>query len=238
MITSSLDYAPFSVRSIPEGERPRERLILHGPDAVSSIELIAIVLGSGSHGTSVIQVAQELMARFGSLQGIAEATIQELRQIKGMGSTKAAQLKASFSLGERASKPLEMTKPCVKTPVQAYMLVKDFLQSARKEHFVVILLDAKCCVIAQETVAIGTLSQALVHPREVFYPAIRHTAAGLVLVHNHPSGDPTPSEEDIEVTRMLIDAGRTMGIPVQDHIIVGNEAYASIRQSFPALKFN
>lgn len=238
MITSSLNIPSISVKVIPEGERPRERLLLQGPDVLTSIELIAVVLGSGSQGQSVLQVAQELMVRFGSLQGIAEATIQELCQIRGMGSTKAAQLKAAFALGERAAKPSETTRPLVKTPRQAYLLVKDNLQSARKEHFMVILLDAKCCVIAQETVAIGILSQALVHPREVFYPAIRHTAAGLVLAHNHPSGDPTPSQEDIEMTHALIHAGRTMGIPVQDHIIVGREDYVSMRQSISNLQFD
>ncbi len=227
----------MTVKAIPEGERPRERLLLHGPEVVSSTELIAVILGSGSQGHSVLQVAQELMLRFGSVQKIAEATIQELCQIRGLGSTKAAQLKAAFALGERAAKPIESTRPCVKTPKQAYLLVKNFLENARKEHFMVILLDAKCCVIAQEVVAVGTLSQALVHPREVFYPAIRHTAAGLVLAHNHPSGDPTPSHEDLSSTKLLIDAGKTMGIPVQDHIIVGKDSYVSIRESHRDLKF-
>ena len=176
-----------------------------GPTQFLTIELLAIVIGSGTQGMPVIQLAQELLTKFGSLQAIANATIQELCQIRGLGSTKAAQeLKAAFTLGLRAARPEGNSRKCLKTPHQAYLWLRDELEQAKREQFMVLLLDIKCCAITHEIVAIGTLSRALIHPREVFYPAVRHTASSLVLAHNHPSGDPTPSPEDIDITQILI----------------------------------
>lgn len=221
---------PYSIWSLPQDERPRERLHRCGAEALSTSELIAIILGSGMKGRPVLQLAHEIVAHFGSAQGLSDATVSELCQIKGLGAVKAIQLKAAFSLGARLSKQVISPKYRIEHPVHAYNLVKDELATEKREFFVVILLDTKGYVIAQEVVAIGTLSETLVHPREVFYPAVRHKAASLILVHNHPSGDPTPSGEDHEVTEQLINAGSMMSIPVHDHLIIGASSYCSMRQ--------
>lgn len=220
----------YSIHSLPEAERPRERLMRHGPEAMASSELIAIILGSGMKGIPVLQLAQEIIIRFGTMQELAEATVEELCQIKGLGQAKALQLKAAFSLGVRMFRQAPTTKYRIEHPLHAYHLVKDELERERRELFVVILQDVKGCAIGYHVVAIGTLSNALVHPREVFYPAIRHHAATIILAHNHPSGDPTPSPQDHEVTASLIEAGRLMGIPVNDHLIIGDKTYVSLRQ--------
>lgn len=220
----------YSIQQIPEAERPRERLVRHGPESLTAAELIAIVLGSGSKTTPVLQLAQTVVARFGSLQQLSEATIQELCQIKGIGHAKAIQLRAVFSLGQRLSRQSMTAKYKIEHPVHAYNLVKDEMSAEKRELFIVILQDAKGCVIGHHVVSIGTLTHVPVHPREVFYPAIRHTAAAMILVHNHPSGDLTPSKQDIDLTRKLIDVGRIIGIPVNDHLIISNCGYISLRQ--------
>lgn len=225
-MTNTLSY---SIRSLPEEERPRERLHRYGAEAMSTAELIAILLGSGTKGRSVLQLAHEIVAHFGSIQCLSEATVAELCEIKGLGIAKAVQLKAAFNLGVRLSKQTASPKYRVEHPLHAYNLVKEELSQEKREILVVILLDTKGCVITQETISIGTLSETLVHPREVFYPAIRHKAASLILVHNHPSGDPTPSKEDYEITELLAKVGKMMAIPINDHLIIGRTSYTSLR---------
>lgn len=221
----------YSVLDLPPNERPRERLLEHGPDVLSSIELIAVLLGSGVKGLPILQLSQEIMSHFGSLQNLAEATIEELCQIKGLGTAKAIQLKAALNLGVRLARNQTPAKYQVKTPLHAYHILKDKFEHAMKEHFMAILLDVKGYVICSETIAIGTLTSTLVHPREVFYPAIRHRAVAMVLAHNHPSGDSTPSTEDIEITKTLVAVGRLVGIFVNDHIIIGKNQYTSLREA-------
>lgn len=223
---------PYTIHQMPENERPRERLKQYGPEAISSAELIAIILGSGTKGCSVLQMAQDLLVRFGSLQNFAEASLEELQQVKGLGIAKAIQLKAALSLGIRASKQTIFHKFKILHPLHAYHYIKDELEHENRELVIVLLQDSKGGVLSHQVISIGTFSQALVHPREVFRPAIRHHAASLVLVHNHPSGDPTPSNEDIEVTRILIEAGYLMDIPLNDHLVVGHGSYVSLRQEF------
>ncbi len=221
---------PYSVLSLPEEERPRERLLKNGPETLSAAELIAIILGSGTKTTPVLQLAQTIVAHFGGLAQLAQATVQELCQIKGIGSAKAIQLKAVFGLGLRLSKQTAGVKYKIEHPVHVYHLVKDQLQTEKREFFIAILQDAKGCVIEQHIVSIGSLTQVSVHPREVFYPAIRHKAASLILVHNHPSGDLTPSKKDCELTRQLIQVGLIVGIPVNDHLIISERGYVSLRE--------
>jgi DNA repair protein RadC len=223
-------FTGYSIQQLPESDRPRERFLQHGPEAMSSAELIAILLGSGTQGMPVLKLAHEIVTRFGGLKQLAEATIEELCQIRGVGLAKAVQLKACFNLGLRVSKQDVSQKYRIENPLHAYHLLKDELQKETREVFVTILLDTKGGVITHLVVSIGTLSNTLVHPREVFYPAIRHKAASIILAHNHPSGDPTPSQEDYEVTKDLIRAGHLMGIPVNDHIIIGGHGYTSLRQ--------
>ena len=220
----------YTVRSLPVEERPRERLLAHGPEVLGTSELLAILLGSGMRGKSVIELSREILAHFGSLQGLAEASVAELCEIKGLGQTKAILLKAAVSLAHRISAKSDGAKPKITQPIHAYHLLKDELEYQKQEHFMVILLNTKGEVMQTEVVAIGTLSRALVHPRDVFQPAIRHKAASLLLVHNHPSGDPTPSKEDIAMTAKIRAAADLLSIPIQDHVIIGRQCYASLRE--------
>ena len=220
----------YSIHDLPPSERPRERLLKHGPEAMSSIELIAIIFGSGSRNISVLNLAQQILMQFGSLQKLSEATISELCEIKGVGLAKALQLKAALNLGLRTSKQTQNVKFQITHPIHAYHFIKDEIEKEQKELFYTILQDVKGCVISHHLISIGTLSNVLVHPREVFHPAIRHHAASIILAHNHPSGDPTPSSQDYEITKNLCDAGKVIGIPVNDHIIVGQASYISLRQ--------
>lgn len=219
----------YSVQSLPEADRPRERLLRHGAEVMTTAELIAILLGSGMKGTPVLKLAQEVVSRF-SMEKLAEATVAELCEIKGLGPAKALQLKAAINIGLRVARKAQPAKQKIEHPTHAYHLIKDELEKEKRELFMVILQDTKGFAIGHQVVAIGTLSHALVHPREVFYPAIRNHAASIILAHNHPSGDPTPSPQDYEVTESLVNAGRLMGIPVNDHIIIGHQCFVSLRQ--------
>jgi DNA repair protein RadC len=175
-------------------------------------------------------LAQQVLVEFGNLQQLADATIQELRQIKGIGLAKAIQLRAVFNLGLRLSKQNIAAKYKIEHPLHAYNLVKDEMLSEKRELFVVILQDVKGCSLGHHIVSIGTLTETPVHPREVFYPAIRNKAVSIILVHNHPSGDLTPSKKDCDLTRNLISVGELLGIPVNDHIIISEQGYLSLRQ--------
>ena len=222
---------PYSVLNLPPEERPRERLERYGAEIMSTAELIAVILGTGTKGSPVLQLANELVSRFGSIKGLAEATLTELKEIRGLGHAKAIQLKAAFSLGIRLSSQNVTCKYLIDNSMHAYQLVKEELANEKREVFLALLLDAKGYLICQQTVSIGTLTQTLVHPREVFYPAIRHKAASIILAHNHPSGDPTPSQDDHEVTTQLVSVGKLISIPVHDHIIIGDGKFISMRQT-------
>lgn len=226
----------LDIHKLPENERPRERLLMQGADSLTSVELIAILLGSGTKAKPVLQLAQELVMHFGDLTRLAEATVEELCQIKGIGKAKAIQLKAAMSLSLRLSKQAYLPGSRIDHPSHAYQLIRELVRNETREIFLVILQDIKNSLICVETVSIGTLSNSLVHPREVFYPAIRHKAASLILAHNHPSGDPTPSPQDYRVTETLIEAGKLIGIHVNDHLIVGYNSFVSLRQQ--GFRFN
>lgn len=215
------------LKNLPKCDRPRERMLQHGAESVATVELIAIVLGSGVKGKSVLLLANEILSHFGSLEALASATIAEICQIKGVGVAKAIQLISSIHLGRRLGNIVE-ERPLVNSSKLAYSLVRDRLEKEKREVLICLMLDTKHRLIHQEVISIGTLSLTLVHPREVFYPAIRHKAASVVLAHNHPSGDCTPSLEDIRITEILVEAGRLISIPVEDHIVVGHAKFSSI----------
>lgn len=221
----------MTIKTLPDQEKPRERLQLNGAEALSSSELLAIILGSGTKGYSVFELSKDLISQFGGLRNLAEASIEELKQIKGLGQAKAIQLKAALTLGKRAYNPSYQSRYKVQTPEHAYHYLKDSLINETREVLVSLLLDVKGYVIAKKIVSVGTLTHTLVHPREVFYDAIRHKASSLVIAHNHPRGDPTPSNEDIVMTRQLIKAGELMGIPLQDHLIIGAKTFISLRET-------
>ncbi len=220
----------YALRNLPSEDRPRERLLKGGAESLSLSELLAILLSTGTKGKSSLLLAQEVLARFGSLSGLLEASIAELEEIKGIGSAKAISLKAALEIASRATGTDRAEKPPARTSNEIYALVKDCLGNAKQEMLMVVLRDVKGRAIHQELIGIGTLSEVLVHPREVFYPAVRHKAHSLVVVHNHPSGDPTPSKADIDLTAVLVQSGRVMGINLADHLIVGAGKYTSLRQ--------
>lgn len=220
----------YCLQKLPPQERPRERFIALGAEALSATELIAIILGNGHKTKSVLELAREIVIHFGTLKALAEATLEELTAIKGVGKAKAIQLKVAFHLSIRLSKQVSAHKYLIEHPIHAYHLLKEELENEKRELFVVILQDVKGYVICHEVVSIGSLTQALVHPREVFYPAIRHKAASLIVAHNHPSGDPTPSSQDLELTQILIQSSQLIGIPLHDHLIIGSQSYYSLRE--------
>lgn len=220
----------FTIRHLPHSERPREKMIQNGPKSLSTVELLAILLGSGTRQTPVLQLAQELMAHFGTLENLAESSVAELRQIKGIGLAKAIQLKAAFGLSSKLVRPAIPEKIRIDHPEHAYHLLKDELIHEKRELFIIIMLDIRGYVICYDTVSIGTLTSTLVHPREVFYPAIRNKAASIILAHNHPSGDLSPSTQDLQLTKALKDAGQLIGIPVTDHLIIAHTGFLSFKQ--------
>ena len=220
----------FTIHDLPRQERPRERLQKFGAEALSAQELLALVIGRGIPKKSVMNIAQELLARFGNVKAIGQATIEELSQIKGIGLAKAAQIKASFELGRREELEPELKNFDIKDPESVVKAIRASIKDKAKEHFKLILLNPRNKIIGISTISIGTLNASLVHPREVFKDAIMHTAASVVLAHNHPSGDPEPSEDDITITKRLIEAGKILGIEVMDHIIIAKNGFFSFKE--------
>lgn len=216
------------IKSLPAEERPRERLLSEGVDSLSLAELIAIILGSGTQGKSVLDLSQELLERFGGLEKLLDASIVELMQIKGIGKARAIALKAVFGLALKCRKPRGMDKYLISSPKEAFEIAGAEIGHLSQEVLLVILRDVRGYLIHHEQVSIGTLSQVLFHPREIFYPAVRHKAHSLILAHNHPSGDPKPSQADLELTRKLQHASQVMGIRLDDHIIVCRNKFCSL----------
>ena len=220
----------FTIHDLPVSERPRERLQKLGVEALSAQEILALILGRGIAGESVMVTAQRLLSRFGSLKGIAAASVEEMSQVKGIGLAKSAQIKAAFELASRVDGYSEAgDKPIVKTPEDVASLVRGKLKDKKKEYFLALLLDTRNQLIRAAEISVGSLDSSIVHPREVFKEAIAASAASVIFVHNHPSGDPEPSEDDISLTKRLAQAGEIVGIDVLDHIIVGDKKYLSLK---------
>jgi DNA repair protein RadC len=218
----------FTIHDLPKDERPRERLVKFGEQALSAQELLQLILGRGVAGESVAVTAQKLLSQFGSLQKLAEASIEELSSIKGIGLAKAAQIKAAFEIGRRVSLQTPSYKSKELTdPEKVYRLVKSKLKDYHKEHFYIIALNSRNYSIAE--VSVGSLNASIVHPREVFAEAIKNKAASVIFVHNHPSGDPEPSEDDLLLTKRLVESGKILGIEVIDHIIVAKDSFFSFK---------
>lgn len=218
----------FTLRDLPAQERPRERLVKFGEEALSSAELLALILGKGTAGESVMMLSQKLLSRFGSLKRVIEASLEDLMMIKGLGLAKASQIKAVAEITRRIE--LEENKKrnkLVSSPKDIFNLVKGKLKDYQKEHFFVVSLDSRNSVISIDKISIGTLNANLVHPREVFKTAISHHAAQIIVVHNHPSGALEPSEDDLEITKKLITSGKILGIEVIDHIIITKNGFFS-----------
>ncbi len=220
----------FTIRDLPVSERPRERLQKFGAEALSAQELLALILGRGIAGESVTVTAQRLLSQFGNLRGIASSSVEELSQVKGIGLAKASQIRAAFELANRLEGyPEGGKRPLVKTPDEVVSLVRGRLRGKKKEHFLAVLLDTRGQLIKVSEISVGSLDTSIVHPREVFKEAMSASASSVIFVHNHPSGDPEPSEDDIELTKRLAQAGEVVGIDVLDHIIIGDKNYLSLK---------
>lgn len=222
----------FTIRDLPISERPRERLLKYGPETLSLQEILALILGRGISGESVLVTAQRILNKFGNLKDLASASLEELSKIKGVGLAKASQIKAAFELGRRKEDSFYQyyQQKRIKIPEDAVNLVKSRLKGKKKEYFLVLLLSVKNQLLNIVEISKGSLDSNIVHPREVFKEAISASAASCIFIHNHPSGDPTPSEEDIQLTRRLKEAGEIIGIDVLDHIIVTDLKFVSLKE--------
>lgn len=224
------------IKDQPASERPRERLAALGADALSNAELIAILLRTGLKGMNAVEVGRQLLARFGSLHSLALASVDDLRQVKGIGRDKAVTLVAAFALAHKMAKELQEESPLLDNPENVVRLLRAKNLVREVETLQVLLLNTRRRLIRVEEITDGTVDTLLVHAREVFRSAISANASAIVLAHNHPSGDPTPSEADIKVTRDLIRAGQLLKIDVLDHIILGRKSdtrqkdYSSLRE--------
>jgi DNA repair protein RadC len=219
----------LSLRDLPAAARPRERLQAHGAEALSDAELLCCVLGRGTAGESVVVTAHRLLQRFGDLRGVAAATVEQLGRVRGIGPAKAAQLAASAELARRLLTPAAAASQPLDRPDVAAAILWPFVVDKRAEHVLAALLDARYRLIRVSRIAVGSLSASLVHPRELFKEAIAASAAAVIVAHNHPSGDPQPSDQDIALTKRLVQAGKLLGIEVLDHLILAAEGTVSLR---------
>ncbi len=219
-----------SIKKWPEGERPRERLLKYGAQSLSDAQLLAIILRIGKDGRSALDLAMDILEHFGNLRAIEDAAISEFCKIGGLGSAKIAQIKAAFELGRRLFEEQHSKGPVFSSGNDVYLYYRQYFKNLKKEEFHCAMLDAKNRIFKDYRVSEGTLTQSLIHPREAFRNAIKESAASVIFVHNHPSGDPTPSREDIMITERLVKAGELIGIKVLDHVIIGDNRFISMME--------
>lgn len=218
------------IKDFPKEERPRERFIHQGPKSLSNQELLAILLRTGTKSESVLQLSQRLLKHFDGLRMLTDASLDELMKIKGIGTAKAIQILAAVELGRRIANLAYHDRYVIRTPEDGAKYVMEDMRFLSQEHFVCLYLNTKNQVLHRQTVFIGSLNASIVHPREIFREAFRRSAATIICLHNHPSGDPTPSREDIEVTKRLVESGKILGVEILDHIIIGDKRYVSMKE--------
>ena len=224
-----LDYHP-TIKDLPCSERPRERLIHAGATSLSTAELLAIIFRVGVGGENVLSLSTRLLAQYGGLAGLARAPLSDLQAEHGLGEAKVAQLKAAFELGRRLTIAAPDERPLVRSPADAANLLMGEMSMLEQEHLRVMLLDTRNRVLSIKTVYQGSLNTSVVRVSELFRDAIRQNAAAILVAHNHPSGDPEPSPEDVSVTRNVIDAGKLLDIEVLDHLVIGQQRYVSLKE--------
>jgi len=220
----------MKIKDLPKIERPREKLVAKGAENLKDSELLAILLRTGRAGKNVIEIASQILAK-NSKKRLLQMNYQDLLKISGIDSAKAVTLLAAFELSKRVLEVNDTSSPTISNAKDAVAQLTD-LRDLKKEHFVVLYLNARNQLVHKETVSIGTLNANLVHPREVFEPAIKHSAANIIVAHNHPSGDSKPSEDDLEITKRLTEAGKIMGIEIADHIIVAKNSHLSFKEEY------
>ena len=212
---------PLTIQELPAQERPREKLEKLGATALCDSELIAILLRTGMKGRNAIEVARDLLAKFQSIGGLSRASVKELASVKGVGKTKAVQLAAAFGLGNRLAHET-LTKSKIDSPDLVYQLLGTEMRALSQESLRTLLLDTRYHLMRIEEISLGSLSESIAHPREIFRPALIYSAYAMIVVHNHPSGDPSPSEADHRLTRRLAEAAQLLQISLLDHIIIGS----------------
>lgn len=224
------DGSFYRITDLEETERPRERLAELGPQALSNAELIAILLRVGVEGENAVQVGQRLLQTFGGLHGLHKASFTEVCAQHGLGAAKAAQIKAAIELGRRMAAQAPDDRPTIHSPSDAAELVRYEMGALEQEHLRVLLLDTRNRVIGVEKVYVGSLNSSTVRVGELFRPAIQRNAAAIIVVHNHPSGDPTPSPEDVALTRSIVQSGKLLDIDVLDHLVIGHNRWISLKE--------
>jgi DNA repair protein RadC len=219
------------VKALPPHDRPREKLARAGVGSLGDNELIALLLGTGTRARGALAVAQDVLATAGGVRGLARIAIDELRRVPGVGTSRAARLLAAAELGRRVVTSEAGERPRLATPTAVGLYLLPLYGGHREERFGVVMLDAKSRLIKTETLSVGTLDASLAHPREIFRAATVASAASIAVFHNHPSGDPLPSSDDVLLTKRLVQAGKVMGIEVVDHIILGDGRWFSFRDA-------
>lgn len=218
------------IKDVPKEDRPRERLLKLGSSHLSNQELLAILLGTGTKNESVMELANRLLMHFEGLNLLREATIEELTSIKGIGNAKGVIILSAIEIGKRMNEYKPDERYVVRSPEDGADYVMEEMRTLNQEHFVALFLNTKNQIIHRQTIFIGSLNASIVHPREVFREAVKRSAASIIVAHNHPSGDPTPSQEDINVTRRLAESGKMIGIELLDHLIIGDRKFISLKE--------
>ncbi|MDX8046570.1 DNA repair protein RadC [Gracilibacillus sp. S3-1-1] len=225
-----MDIQTIKMKELPKQDRPRERLLEHGSEYLSNQELLAILLGTGIKRENVHQLAEKVLQHFEGLKLLKDVTIEELMEIKGIGQVKGVNILAAVEFGKRIHQFKETERYVIRSPEDGANYVMEEMRSLKQEHFVTLFLNTKNQVVHRHTTFIGSLNASIVHPREVFREAIKRAAASIICVHNHPSGDPSPSQEDIHVTKRLVESGKLVGIELLDHLIIGDHTFISLKE--------
>lgn len=225
-----MEVSSFKIRDYPEEERPRERLLSEGPDKLSNQELFAILLRTGTKKESVLELSQKLLKHFEGIRMLKDASVEEITTIPGIGEAKAVQILAALELGRRMNRLTYDDRYVIRSPQDGANYVMEEMRFLSQEHFVCLYLNTKNQVLHKQTVFIGSLNASIVHPREVFKEAFKRSAASVICFHNHPSGDPSPSREDIEVTKRLSECGKILGVELLDHLIIGEQKFVSLKE--------
>lgn len=218
------------IRDVHLADRPRERLIRQGADSLSNQELIAILLRTGTKEESVLMLANRILQSFDKIQDLKDATLEEMMSVKGVGQAKAVQILAAVEIGKRLYRKHSEGRYVIKSPEDVAAFLMTDMSSLLQEHFVVLFLNVKNEVLHKQTIFIGSLNSSIVHPREIYREAVKRSAASIIAAHNHPSGNPSPSPEDIDVTKRLVEAGSIIGIDLLDHIIIGDHRFISLKE--------